>query len=111
MLASLKQTIPRGGTSLYNAFAVAARLRPLPDNILLLTDGLPTQGDKGPAQNTVTGGERLELFLQATKALPRHVPVNTILFPMEGDPMAAVSFWKLAIDTGGSFLTPTRDWP
>jgi hypothetical protein len=30
---------------------------------------------------------------------------------MEGDPMAAVSFWKLAVDTRGSFLTPTRDWP
>ncbi len=111
MIAALKQAVPQGGTSLYNAFADAARMRPRPDNILLLTDGLPTQGKNKPTKNTISGDERLKLFLQATKALPRSVPVNTILFPMEGDPMAAVSFWQLAIDTGGSFLTPTRDWP
>jgi hypothetical protein len=86
-------------------------MRPRPDNILLLTDGLPTQGKNKPTKNTISGDERLKLFLQAIKGLPRSVPVNTILFPMEGDPMAAVSFWQLAIDTGGSFLTPTRDWP
>jgi len=111
MLGALKQTIPQGGTSLFNAFAAAARLQPHPDNILLLTDGLPTQGERVSSQNTVSGDERLKLFHQATRVLPKYVPVNTILFPMEGDPMAAVSFWQLAIDTGGSFLTPTRDWP
>lgn len=111
MLAALRQTTPQGGTSLYKAFLAAAEMKPRPDNILLLTDGLPTQGEKKSSQNTVSGDERLKLFLQATRALPRAVPVNTILFPMEGDPMAAVSFWQLAIETGGSFLTPTRDWP
>lgn len=111
MLAALKQTVPQGGTSLYNAFSAAASMKPRPDNILLLTDGLPTQGKRKSSQNTISGGERLSLFRQATGALPRAVPVNTILFPMEGDPMAAVSFWKLALETGGSFLTPTRDWP
>ncbi len=111
MIAALKQTVPGGGTSLHNAFAAAARMRPRPDNILLLTDGLPTQGEKKSTKNTISGDERLKLFLQAAKSLPRAVPVNTILFPMEGDPMAAVSFWKLAIETNGSFLTPTRDWP
>lgn len=111
MLAALKQTIPRGGTSLYSAFAAASSMKPRPDNILLLTDGLPTQGKRKSSKNTISGDERLKLFQQATGALPRAVPINTILFPMEGDPMAAVSFWKLAIETGGSFLTPTRDWP
>jgi hypothetical protein len=86
-------------------------MKPRPDNILLLTDGLPTQGKRKSSKNTISGDERLKLFQQATGALPRAVPINTILFPMEGDPMAAVSFWKLAIETGGSFLTPTRDWP
>jgi hypothetical protein len=86
-------------------------MKPRPDNILLLTDGLPTQGEKTTSKSTVSGDERLKLFSHATSILPKAVPVNTILFPMEGDPMAAVSFWKLAIDTGGSFLTPTRDWP
>jgi hypothetical protein len=111
MLAALKQTVPRGGTSLHNVFAAAARMKPRPDNILLLTDGLPTQGERKSSKNTISGDDRLQLFLQATRALPSKVPVNTILFPMEGDPMAAVSFWNLAIETNGSFLTPTRDWP
>ena len=111
MLAALNQTIPQGGTSLFNAFSAAARMGPRPDNILLLTDGLPTQGERKSNQTTISGGERLSLFYRAVKKLPSSVPVNTILFPMEGDPMAAVSFWQLAIDTKGSFLTPTRDWP
>jgi len=33
------------------------------------------------------------------------------LLPMEGDAYAAATFWKLAVDTNGSFLTPARDWP
>jgi len=111
LLATLKQTIPQGGTSLYNAFSAAAGMQPRPDNILLLTDGLPTQGKRKSSRNTISGDDRLSLFHQATRVLPRSVPVNTILFPMEGDPMAAVSFWELAFTTGGSFLTPTRDWP
>ncbi len=111
MLAALKQTIPQGGTSLHNAFSEIVRMGPHPDNIVLLTDGLPTQGEKKPRKTTVSGDERLKLFQQATRILPKSIPVNTILFPMEGDPLAAVSFWKLGMDTGGSFLTPTRDWP
>jgi len=111
MIAALKKTVPQGGTSLHNVFSAAAGMRPLPDNILLLTDGLPTQSEKGSSKNTISGDDRLKLFLQATRTLPRGVPINTILFPMEGDPMAAVSFWELAIKTNGSFLTPTRDWP
>jgi hypothetical protein len=30
---------------------------------------------------------------------------------MEGDPMAASAFWKLAIATRGAFLAPSKDWP
>lgn len=111
LLAALKSTVPQGGTSLFNAFSAAARLGPRPDNILLLTDGLPTQGERQAKQTTISAGERLSLFHQAVGKLPQGVPVNTVLFPMEGDPMAAVSFWQLALQTNGSFLTPTRDWP
>jgi von Willebrand factor type A domain len=110
-VARLKGTAPEGGTSLENAFAAAAALNPAPDNILLLTDGLPTQGRGAPRGRTVSGKERLKLFERAAQALPGRVPVNTLLFPMEGDPMAAPAFWKLAIATGGSFMTPSRDWP
>jgi hypothetical protein len=43
--------------------------------------------------------------------LPKSIPVNIILMPMEGDPFAASEFWKLAMETQGSFLAPSRDWP
>ena len=75
------------------------RLNPPPDNILLITDGLPTQGRTPPRGGTVSGKERLRLFERAVQALPRRAPVNTLLLPMEGDPMAAPAFWKLAMAT------------
>jgi hypothetical protein len=30
---------------------------------------------------------------------------------MDGDPDAAGYFWRLAIDSDGSFMTPSSDWP
>jgi len=107
----LRQAIPEGGTSLYYAFQTARVLTPKPDNILLITDGLPTQGRKAPSRSTVTGERRLVHFSRAVKALPSGIPVNTILLPMEGDAYAAAAFWQLAVETRGSFLTPARDWP
>ncbi len=111
MLARFRDTLPVGGTSLENAFRAAGALTPRPDNIVLLTDGLPTQGKNKPRRNIISGSQRMKFFNQAIKKLPAGVPVNTILFPMEGDPMAAVLFWQLAIGTKGSFFTPTSDWP
>jgi hypothetical protein len=110
-VANLRETAPEGGTSLEAAFAAAAAMRPPPDNIIVLTDGLPTQGLTPPRARIVSGGDRLKLFDRAMRALPRGVPVNILLFPMEGDPMAAPAFWKLAIASRGSFMTPSKDWP
>lgn len=107
----LGQTVPGGGTSLQHAFEVSRKLSPRPDNILLVTDGLPTQGLAKPKKNTVSADERLQHFQAAAAALPSGIPVNTVLLPMEGDAYAAGAFWKLAQDTRGSFLTPARDWP
>ena len=55
--------------------------------------------------------ERLNLFRSAVRELPSGVPVNIMLFPMEGDFDAPISFWSLALTTNGSFLTVSRDWP
>ena len=107
----LRKLIPSGGTSLANAFRALENLSPAPDNIFLITDGLPTQGDKPPRGNTISGRERQKLYRQAVKLLPRNVPVNIILAPMEGDPMAASEFWQLAQVSQGSFMSPSRDWP
>jgi hypothetical protein len=110
-VAGLQATVPGEGTSLERAFALAAALQPRPDNIILVTDGLPTQGLNRPRGTTVTADARLKHYFAAVRALPNGVPVNTILLPMEGDAYAAAAFWQLAANTGGAFLTPARDWP
>ncbi len=110
-VAGVGRTAPEGGTSLHHAFAAAAAMSPPPDNIILLTDGLPTQGATPPGRRTVSGRERLRHFDRALDELPRGVPVNVILFPMEGDPMASAAFWKLAMASRGSLITPSSSWP
>jgi len=110
-IGHLQTVVPTGGTSLENAFLEVGRLSPRPDNIYLITDGLPTQGRSAPRGATVSGNERLKLYNQALQALPTGIPVNIILAPMEGDMMAASAYWRLAQATSGSFLSPSRDWP
>ena len=87
------------------------QLSPTPDNIFLITDGLPTQGATAPRGSKVSGQQRRKLYRDAIRQLPGNVPVNIILAPMEGDPMAASEFWQLAQVSRGSFLSPSRDWP
>ena len=110
-VSALHLIAPEGGTSLYHAFSVAKSMVPQPDNILLITDGLPTQGRSKPKSTTVSADKRLDHFEQAAKVLGGKIPINTILLPMEGDAWAAAAFWQLAINSRGSFMTPSRDWP
>ncbi len=108
----LREVSPDKGTSLINAFAKIKELDPPPDNIYLLTDGLPTQGKVPPNEVIrVKENRRIEYFDKAVRELPRRVPVNVLLYPMVGDPSAAGLFWALAMNTNGSLLTPSRDWP
>ncbi len=110
-IRALDDIVPAGGTNLEKAFLAVLDMSPLPDNIFLITDGLPTQGSKKSHSNTISGKDRQRLFQSAIKLLPNNIPVNVILAPMEGDPMAASEFWKLAQLTKGSFLSPSKDWP
>jgi hypothetical protein len=111
-LANLRKIVPGGGTSLENAFLTINGLNPRPDSVILITDGLPTQGANPPLlRKTVDGDKRLELFQDALKRIPKGVRVNTILLPMEGDPTAPSAFWLAARRTGGSFMMPSKDWP
>ena len=111
-LQQLRKVVPTGGTSLVNAFAVIQKLNPQPDNVILITDGLPTQEATPPAlKKLVDGDDRLRFYERAVRTLPRKVPVSVILLPMEGDPASPSAFWQLAKATGGSFLSPSRDWP
>jgi hypothetical protein len=108
---TLRGMYPKGPTSLHAAYAAARALEPKPDNIYLLVDGLPTMGEIVPTRPGVTARERLDHFNRARRQLPVGVPVNVILFPMEGDPWAAPAYWELALQTGGSMLAPSEDWP
>jgi len=110
-VARLRKTVPDHGTSLHVAFSVVASMNPRPDNVYLLVDGLPTHGATPPKKPLVSGKERLENFTRAIRNLPLGVPINVILFAMEGDPYAPDSFWKLARSTQGSFMSPSLDWP
>ena len=110
-IGKLRALVPDGGTSLYHAFTVIKQMRPRPDNVILLIDSLPTRGAETPRKRTVSGKERLKHFNRALRELPSGVPINIILFPMEGDPIAASAYWKLALVTQGSFMSPARDWP
>ena len=108
----LKITPPVGGTNLSAAFAVISNIKPRPDNVYLLTDGLPTQSRRGSdRERMVSQDRRIEYFGEAIGNLNQRVPINVFLFPMDGDPSAASLFWKLAIDTEGSLMTPSSDWP
>ena len=106
----IRSVVPQNGTSLLNAITAIGEMKPPPDNIFLLTDGLPTMGSKKPWRKRVTSKKRLSLFNEAVRKIPR-APVNVILYPMEGDPLAADAFWRLAKDTRGSFFSPSKDWP
>ena len=108
---ALHEVIPGNGTSLLRAFNAIRDLKPRPDNIFLLTDGLPTQGESKPSGTTVTGKQRMRYFQSAMDKLPVGIPVNTVLFPMEGDPFAASAFWRLTTASKGSMISPSRDWP
>ena len=110
-IEGINTVVPNGGTSLYHALATINQFEQQPDNIFLLTDGLPNHGKAAPRTKLVSGEQRKRYFFEAYGLLPRGIPVNTILFPMEGDPEAAALFWQLALDRGGSFLAPSRDWP
>ncbi len=111
-LSALHKTVPKEGTSLENVFIAMNALNPKPDNVILITDGLPTQGASAPLlKKTVDGEDRLKLFERAVAKYPRDVPMNVILMPMEGDPSAPSAFWLASRRTGGSFLSPAKDWP
>jgi hypothetical protein len=109
-MQGLRQRAPDRGTSLHAAFSAAAAMRPAPDAIYLITDGLPTQGAQ-PQTGAVSGRQRLRHFNAAVGQLPRGVPVHVLLLPMEGDPRAAGAYWNLARVRGGTFLAPSKDWP
>ena len=110
-IRGIRNFVPGKGTSLYHAFKYINQLKPKPDNVYLLTDGLPTQGKTKPQGSKVDARQRLRYFGEAINELSGTVPVNIVLFPMEGDPHASSAYWTLAARTNGVFFSPANDWP
>ena len=110
-IVNVKDIVPANGTNMEQVFKAIANMSPRPDNIFLITDGLPTLSDRGSNDALVTPAERLKLYEDALEELPQGIPVNVVLLPLEGDPSAAAAYWQLAQYTSGSFLSPSKDWP
>ncbi len=107
----LRRTVPQEGTNMFDAFRVITSLNPRPDNVILLVDGLPTMNTPETDRGMVTGQERLRFHYEAEAEIPSGIPVNILLYPMEGDYNAAIAYWLLAYRTGGSFMSISKDWP
>ena len=111
VLNAARNIVPGDGTSLVNAFVSVRTINPQPDQIILITDGLPTQGSVPPSRKFINVKEREKLFDDAMKTVTRDQPMDVVLLPLKGDLLAAHAFWRLARKTGGSYVIPSRDWP
>jgi hypothetical protein len=108
---TLRRTVPKNGTNMYSAFQVIRDMNPRPDNVILLVDSMPTMDAATSTKRVIGPGERLNLFTAATQVIPSGIPINIMLYPMEGDARAAVSLWALALKSRGSFISVSHDWP
>jgi hypothetical protein len=111
-MKALNAIVPADGTSLANALRVTRELKLSPDQVVLITDGLPTQGATPPAlRRFVDWTGRMRHFEEATRGLNPRTPVDVVLLPMRGDVQAPHRFWMLSRQTGGAFIMPSPDWP
>ena len=111
VLSAARNITPQEGTSLVNAFLTVRTIEPQPDQIILITDGLPTQGSVPASRKFINARDREKLFNDAMKTMTRDQPIDVVLLPMKGDMPAAYAFWSLARKSGGSYVVPSRDWP
>jgi len=111
VLTAARNITPADGTSLVNALLTMRTIDPQPDQVILITDGLPTQGSVAPSRKFINAREREKLFDDAAKTVNKDIPIDVVLLPMKGDQPASYAYWKLARKTGGSYVIPSRDWP
>ena len=125
--AALAQAMPDGPTNLKQVFETAAKLVPRPRQVLILTDGYPTvpgnrrlgslRGCPTPrkgATPVLSPRCREAVYLDAVEVVNKRlagVPVDVILFPLDGDANAVRGYWLLSALSGGRMLTPAKGWP
>ncbi|BET68920.1 hypothetical protein ASA1KI_38380 [Opitutales bacterium ASA1] len=111
VLRRLAELTPKGGANHERAFSTVREIFPSVDGIMLLTDGLPTLSDSIPSGSVTTDSDRERFMRAALRVVPRQTPVNTILYPMTGDPAATFLYWQLADVSKGALITPAPSWP
>ncbi|USG61907.1 VWA domain-containing protein [Sneathiella marina] len=127
VMSSLNGLIPTASTNLQQGLKTAASLSPAATNYYVVTDGLPTAGTSNYASlnpfsscnsllgkaNKISGECRVKLFRQTiNETAPKSgQPVNVILLPLEGDPLAAPEYWDWTYSTGGLLISPAESWP
>ena len=78
VLTAARNITPGDGTSLVNALARrCARSESEPDQIILITDGLPTQGSVAPSRKFINARDREKLFDDAAKTVTRKTCPST----------------------------------
>ena len=120
---ALAKTVPGGGTNLDAAMEVMRRHAKGFSNVYIVTDGLPTKGNKklsgffsGCASivgrgTTINGKCRAKLLERIVSDYAERAAVNVILLPLEGDPFASAIFWNWTAETQGLLISPEASWP
>ena len=124
---ALSGTVPNGPTNLKQVFDAAARLNPKPKQVLILTDGFPTlpgtrrlaslrgcRGSNRGAKPVLSPTCRASVYLDAVQVAEKRlsgVPVDVVLYPLDGDADAVRGYWVLTALSGGRLLTPAEGWP
>ena len=127
LFKEINKIVPANATNLDSAFKAIREMEIKPDEIFILTDGLPTKGSKnnnvsffskcnsiiGNAKK-ISGECREKLFLSSineASSIIASIKINIILLPLEGDPQASYNFWKLTAKNKGLLFIPSKDWP
>ncbi|MDG1986704.1 MAG: hypothetical protein P8J18_01890 [Halieaceae bacterium] len=108
--SNIETIVPFGGTNLQEAVMSLQKMDPVPDSIWIITDGLPNQKKSSNAYERVSVSNRYKYFQAAQKEFPDLASLNVVLLPFEGDVKASYLFWKLAVEKGGCFIAPERNW-
>ena len=119
----LSPFFPDGPTNLQEGLKWATSGARASASIYIITDGLPTAPKPGNVvtrnltdcraepKGFVSGPCRLKILSDSASRVSLRSPVNVILLPLEGDPLAAPAYWELSKSTGGTVFIPDRSWP
>ena len=127
-LESATNIIPENGTNFEKALLAAKAMKPEPDAVYIITDGLPTIGEQfgkfsisretrnclnSESRGRISPDCRHILFQKAKDEYlqGKKIKTSTILFPLQGDLRAASDYWNLGLHTGGTTISPSKDWP